>query len=114
MDKINPLLYTYVPNLSTIEVCTERSVKMKLVVNLSFSLQTLRKDVLQMTKYLDQCELAKESGVTKLLDSFPHFKDTAKQFSMTDMELIRDGQLLPQLQRIHQAFTNHIRQTCKV
>ena len=67
-----------------------------------------------MMKYLDQCESARESGLVKKLDPFPHFMDTARQFSMTDMELIRDGRLLPQLQHIHQDFSKHIRQICKV
>ena len=67
-----------------------------------------------MMKYLDQCESAKESGLVKKLDPFPHFKDTAKQFSLSDLELIRDNHLLPQLKDIHKLFTSHIRQTCSV
>ena len=80
----------------------------------SLPLQSLRRDILHMMKYLDQCESARESGLIERLDPFPHFKDTAKQFSMTDMELIRDGRLLPQLQQIHHDFGKHIRQVCRV
>ena len=67
-----------------------------------------------MMKYLERCETAHESGLIKKLDPFPHFKDTAKLFSMADLEMIRDNRLLPQLKEIHQTFTKHIRQTCQV
>ena len=77
-------------------------------------MQALRKDILLMVRYIDQCESAKESGLTKMLDSFPYFRETAKQFSIMDMELIRDNRFLPQLKAIHQAFSAHIRQICKV
>ena len=67
-----------------------------------------------MVKYLEQCESAKESGLLVKLDPFPHFKDTSRQFSLSDMERIRDNQLLPRLKEIHQTFISHIRQTCSV
>ena len=67
-----------------------------------------------MVKYLDQCESAKERGLVRQLDQFPHFRETANQFSLADMELIRDNRLLPDLKGLHEAFASHIRQTCKV
>lgn len=67
-----------------------------------------------MIQYLEQCQSAKESGLLKGLDPFPHFKDTAREFSLADMEKIRESKLLPDLRDIHKSFSEHIRQTCQV
>lgn len=76
--------------------------------------QTLRKDLLVMKTYFTHCSKAKELQLLKRLDSFPHFKEGAKRFSLLDLKAVHSGELLQELTVIHKAFVLHIKKECSV
>lgn len=118
---LNPLLYTYVQDLVTIEVSyvnTQGTASHKsdslLEMSLYHYIQTLRKDLLVMKTYFMRCSKAKESQLLKRLDCFPHFKDGAKRFSLVDLKTVHSGELLKELTVIHREFAVHIKKDCTV
>jgi len=94
VQEVNPLLYTYVQDLVTVEA--------------------LRQDILYMKQYFVQCRAALESHMLQKLDHFPHFKEDSRLFSLQDLVVLHTGRLLPELQEIHKTFAQHIRRDCPV
>lgn len=64
--------------------------------------------------YFMRCDGAKEKKLLRRLDSFPHFKDDARRFSLLDLQAVHRGELLPLLTAIHEDYATHIKRECKV
>lgn len=67
-----------------------------------------------MKTYFMHCPKAKESHLLKKLDTFPHFKEGAKRFSLLDLKAVHSGDLLKELTAIHREFVLHIKKGCSV
>jgi hypothetical protein len=91
---INPLLYTYVHEIGSIE--------------------NLRNDILLMKNLIVKCDRAKEDKLMQELNLWPHFKESSNLFSINDLMEIHNGTLLAQLQAVHEIFLSHICKECEV
>ncbi len=77
-------------------------------------LQAVRRDLITMKKYFQECTIAKEIHLLNRLDEFPHFKDGSKRFSIVDLRGVHDDTLLHKLTLIHREFATHIKKDCQV
>uniref|UniRef100_A0A6A7FR86 Differentially expressed in FDCP 8 homolog B-like n=1 Tax=Hirondellea gigas TaxID=1518452 RepID=A0A6A7FR86_9CRUS len=74
----------------------------------------LREDLMLMKQYLCSCRAAVESKLLRRLSSRPHFVDNPQLYSLQDLVDLNTGVLLPELEAVHQEYSNHIKHECKV
>ncbi|XP_019855820.1 PREDICTED: uncharacterized protein LOC105313847 isoform X2 [Amphimedon queenslandica] len=77
------------------------------------SRKVLRKDIILMKEYLVKCERARTEKLIQELNSWPHFKDSSILFSLSDLMNVQEGNLLSQLEVVHQMFLSHITNECE-
>lgn len=93
IDKLNPMLFTFVEDL--------RHVK------------KLREDILRMKQYLTLCHAAQQQKLLLLLHKRQHFVEGSDLYSMQDLIDLHDGNLLGYLSQVHQVFLDHITKNCE-
>lgn len=93
LDKLNPMLFTFVEDL--------RHVK------------KLREDILRMKHYLTLCHAAQQQKLLLLLHKRQHFVEGSDLYSMQDLIDLHDGNLLGYLSQVHQVFLDHITKNCE-
>lgn len=93
IDKLNPMLFTFVEDL--------RHVK------------KLREDILRMKQYLTLCHAAQQQKLLLLLHKRQHFVEGSGLYSMQDLVDLHDGNLLGYLSQVHQVFLDHITKNCE-
>lgn len=93
IDKLNPMLFTFVEDL--------RHVK------------KLREDVLRMKQYLTLCHAAQQQKLLLLLHKRQHFVEGSELYSLQDLIDLHDGNLLGYLTQVHQVFLDHITKNCE-
>lgn len=93
IDKLNPMLFTFVEDL--------RHVK------------KLREDILRMKQYLTLCHAAQQQKLLLLLHKRQHFVEGSDLYSMQDLVDLHDGNLLGYLSQVHQVFLDHITKNCE-
>ncbi|KAH8018681.1 hypothetical protein HPB51_010508 [Rhipicephalus microplus] len=93
IDKLNPMLFTFVEDL--------RHVK------------KLREDILRMKQYLTLCHAAQQQKLLLLLHKRQHFVEGSELYSLQDLIDLHDGNLLGYLTQVHQVFLDHITKTCE-
>ncbi|XP_042209721.1 differentially expressed in FDCP 8 homolog isoform X2 [Homarus americanus] len=94
MEKLNPHLFKFVEELSTVK--------------------KLREDLLVMKQYLGTCRTAQESRMLRQLEERQHFVENAFMFSLQDLVDVNSGVLVEYLKKIHNSFSSHIKKECLV
>jgi len=67
-----------------------------------------------MKLYFTQCRIAREAQLLQQLNQLIHFKDTALAYTLSDLQAIQDGTLVPRLQEAYSNFVIHIKRDCPV
>lgn len=93
LDKLNPMLFTFVEDL--------RHVK------------KLREDILRMKPYLTLCHAAQQQKLLLLLHKRQHFVEGSDMYSLQDLIDLHDGNLLGYLSQVYQVFLDHITKNCE-
>ena len=67
-----------------------------------------------MKTYFMQCRLAREAQLLQQLNHLLHFITSASCYSLSDLQEVQDGTLLPRLQEAHKEYSSHIKEECPV
>lgn len=94
LEKLNPHLFKFVEELSTVK--------------------KLREDLLTMKQYLSTCRSAQESRILRQLEERQHFVENAHMYSLQDLIDVNSGLLVDYLKKIHGNFLTHIKNECLV
>uniref|UniRef100_T1JKT5 Phorbol-ester/DAG-type domain-containing protein n=1 Tax=Strigamia maritima TaxID=126957 RepID=T1JKT5_STRMM len=94
IDEINPMLFTFVEELSLV--------------------RKMREEILMMKRYFLACKHALKNKLLMMLSERQHFVDNADVYSMQDLIDVESGILVEYLTRIHTHFKRHIKQDCEV
>ncbi|XP_068219744.1 differentially expressed in FDCP 8 homolog isoform X3 [Palaemon carinicauda] len=94
VEKINGYLFKFVDELGTVK--------------------KLREDLLVMKQYLGTCRSAQESRMLRQLEERQHFVENAHMYSLQDLIDTNSGQLVEYLKKVHESFSNHIKNECLV
>lgn len=93
LDKLNPMLFTFVEDLGHVK--------------------KLREDILRMKQYLTLCHAAQQQKLLLLLHKRQHFVEGSRMYSLQDLIDLHDGNLLGYLTQVHQVFFDHITKSCE-
>ncbi|XP_059475079.1 differentially expressed in FDCP 8 homolog A isoform X2 [Neocloeon triangulifer] len=77
-------------------------------------IQGLREDLLQMKRYLSTCDSAIAQHIMWQVGSKQHLIENAHSYSLQDLIDIYSGTMLPYINQIHESFSKHIKEDCKV
>lgn len=94
LEKLNPHLFKFVEELSTVK--------------------KLREDILLMKRYLGTCRAAQETRMLRQLEERQHFVENSHMYSLQDLVDAESGVLVAYLQKVHQSFSEHIKTSCLV
>ncbi|XP_071480007.1 differentially expressed in FDCP 8-like [Diadema antillarum] len=94
IQDLNPMLFSYVEELSQIK--------------------RLREEVLIMKVYFLSCRNAMEEKLLKRLQNRPHFVENSDTYSLQDLLDAEEGSLLSELATIHGDYAVHIRIECQL
>ncbi|XP_064094869.1 differentially expressed in FDCP 8 homolog A-like isoform X2 [Macrobrachium nipponense] len=94
VERINGYLFKFVDELGTVK--------------------KLREDLLVMKQYLGTCRSAQESRMLRQLEERQHFVENAHMYSLQDLIDTNSGQLVDYLKKVHETFSNHIKNECLV
>lgn len=94
IQDLNPMLFSYVEELSQI--------------------RKLRGEILVMKVYFLSCRNAMENKLLKQLQNRPHFVENSDVYSLQDLIDIEEGTLLSELASVHGDYAVHIRIDCQL
>ena len=67
-----------------------------------------------MKRYLGTCRAAQETRMLRQLEERQHFVENSYMYSLQDLVDAEFGVLVTYLQKVHQSFSEHIKNSCLV
>jgi len=102
--------YLYLMHRKPVIDIAAANPKLFAVVQELVEVAQMRSNIMLMKKYLTVCRIASEEKLLLSLISRQHFVDGPNLYSMQDLIDIKNGTLLPFLQRVTGSFRDHITQ----
>lgn len=100
--------YLYLMHRKPVIDIAAANPKLFAVVQELVEVAQMRSNIMLMKKYLTVCRIASEEKLLLNLVSRQHFVDGPNLYSMQDLMDVKNGTLLPYLQRITGLFSDHI------
>ncbi|OXA63877.1 Differentially expressed in FDCP 8 [Folsomia candida] len=94
LDRVNPKLFSFVEDLNIVK--------------------RYREDIIIMKDFFMTCRDAVAQKLLRRLDEKQHFVESSCMYSLQDLIDINNGTMLKFIEKIHDAFERHIKETCQI